>query len=107
MADLGNNGSVDTLTYYIGAADTTNSNPYQRALYRQLNSAAPDSIPFGFTDFALSYFGAAEDSLTLPAALGDIRQVRIEYSIESAEALDSVYSQSLVQLRFRPKNLDF
>ena len=108
LGDLDADGTVDTLFYYIGdvteASSTTN--PDDRILYRVLNSTTPQAYPMGITEFYLSYFGAAGDSLGLPPTLGDIRQVRVNLWVESTVPYDTTYAQAFMQLRVVPKNLD-
>ena len=105
LADLSADGSVDTLHYYLGGLVTTSPNPQDRILCRAVNSEAPDTLRLGLTRFALSYFGAAGDSLALPVTVGDIRGIRVDMTVESTSPYDTTYARAFMQLRIRPKNL--
>lgn len=106
-ADLDGDSAVDTLHYYLSdaAAASGTQNPEDRILYRVLNGGAPQALDLGVTKFNLSYFDAAGDSLALPVAVGDIRQIRVDLVVESAEPYDSSYAKAFLPLRIRPKNL--
>lgn len=105
--DLDGDSDVDTLYYYLSslAAASSTKNPKDRILYRALNGGAPQSLNLGITRFKLSYFDADGDSLALPVTVGDIRQIRVDLVVESAEPYDTVYAQASLPLRIRPKNL--
>ena len=57
------------------------------------------------TTFALRYFNANGDSLGLPVTLADIRQIRVDLTMESTSPYYTSYAQSFMQLRVHPKNL--
>ena len=107
LADLGGDGLVDSLHYYAGspAGASTTPNPADRVLYRVLNGAAPQGMQLGVTEFSLSYFDAEGDSLALPVTPQDIRQIRVNLTVESTVAYDATYARAFAQLRLRPKNL--
>jgi len=107
LSDLDADGTVDTLFYSVGNTTEASStlNPDDRILYRALNSATPQPYPMGITEFHLSYFGAAGDSLALPPTLGDIRQVRVNLWVESTVPYDTTYAKAFMQLRVVPKNM--
>lgn len=99
-------GVADTLNYYATSPDSAANtpNPNDRRLYRVLNSTS-QMIGTGVTTFQLSYFNAVGDSLTLPVTLDDIRQIRLDLTVESTSPYDTTYVQVFMQLRIRPKNL--
>jgi hypothetical protein len=105
--DLDGDGAVDTLHYYLSSlqAASGTQNPRDRILYRALNGGTPQALDLGITSFNLSYFDAAGDSLALPVAAGDIRQIRIDLVVESAEPYDTTYARAFLPLRLWPKNL--
>ncbi len=107
LADLEEDGAVDTLYYYVGSlseADDT-PNPADRILYRVLNGVAPPGMRLGVTKFALSYFGANGDSLALPVTPGNIQQIRVDLTVESTAPYGTTYARAFMQLRIRPRNL--
>jgi len=108
LADLGADGSVDTLNYAI--SDTTEAsatpNPDDRVLYRALNGGTPQGMRLGETGFRLSYFKANGDSLAMPVAAPDsIRRIRVDLTVESKVAYDATYARAFMQLRLQPRNL--
>ncbi len=108
LADLGDDGTVDTLYYYIGStSDASHTpNPSDRVLYRVLNGGTPQGMHLGETAFQLSYFNANGDSLGLPVPLGAVRKIRMDLTVESKVAYDTTYATAFMQLRLRPKNLE-
>ena len=63
LADLGNNGAVDTVYYAIGVPSevTDTPNPADRFLQRKLNGNPFEEIRMGLTQMRLSYFAAEGD----------------------------------------------
>lgn len=106
-ADLDKDGDADTLYYYLGSPAEMDEtpNPADRVLYRALNGGTPQALDLGVTEFHLSYFDAGGDSLALPVALGDIRQVRVDMVVESTVPYDTTYAQAFLRMRIRPQNL--
>jgi hypothetical protein len=63
--DIDNNGTVDTLTYYLNAASPSGlQNTNTRILYRTLNSQSAKSINLGITRFRLWYSDASGNPFT-------------------------------------------
>jgi len=113
LADMGADGTIDTLHYYLSskALASITLNPSDRLVYRKLNGDSPLALQTGITNFALSYFNASGDSMALPVVPGDIRQIRVDITVESSEAYytttqDTFYARAFMQLRIRPKNLE-
>ena len=112
LADLGADGTVDTLYYYLSSPTLANHtvNPADRILYRKRNGDTPQDFPMGITVFALSYFNADGDSLALPVTPGEVRQIRVDITAESREpyrttSQDTTYARAFMQIRIRPRNL--
>lgn len=107
LADLGADGTVDTVYYYMGTTSDASStqNPSDRVLFRKLNSDTAQGMKLGETAFLLSYYNASGDSLALPVTIGDIRQIRVDITVESTVSYDSTYTRAFMQLRISPKNL--
>ncbi|HSD63627.1 MAG TPA: hypothetical protein VLB50_07505 [Ignavibacteriaceae bacterium] len=109
--DLGNDGSLDTVRYYLGDIDELSGtpNPNDRYLYRTLNSNEPQSLHI-ITDFNLSYF----DSLSQPISFSDltnaagrarVKTVRVLMIQESQESVEDNYALAEFEKTIRPKNL--
>ena len=107
LADLGMDGTVDTVYYYAGNTTGASAtlNPGDRFLYRDISGQAAETVGVGVTDFSLSYFGAAGNSLALPVTPADVRQIRVDFTVESASPQDTTYAETFMQLRLFPKNL--
>ena len=107
LVDLGADSAIDTLYYYAGGPSEVSATPTpgDRFLYRVINSDPPQKVGAGLTTFLLSYFDVDGNALGLPATLGDIRQIRLGFTVESSAPYDATYAQAFMELRIRPKNL--
>ena len=108
LADLGADGSVDTLFYYLSGTDDADHtpNPYDRVLYRVLNSGTPQGMQMGETRFDLTYFNSNGDSLASPVTLGDVRGIRVDLKVQSEYGYDNTYQTAFMQLRVWPRNIE-
>jgi hypothetical protein len=106
-ADLGTDGTVDTLFYYLGTIAEANGtpNPRDRFLYRRRSGESPRVVGTGVTNFRLTYFGANGNVLSLPVVLANVRRIQVDMTLESPAPYDTTYSRALMQLSLRPKNL--
>ncbi len=109
LTDTQNNGTVDTLYYYLGpTSDLPNTpNPNDRILYRQVNNNTPQKISLGITEFNMLYFGALGDTLTFPiTAPGAISSMQITIRVENSEAYNYKYVDAFWrQIRLAARNL--
>jgi len=107
LADLGADGTVDTLLYYVDdPIDSGNTpNPADRTLFRRVNSAPPEDLQMGVTAFRLRYLDAAGGTLSPSAPPAAIRQIRVDMTVESMVAYDTTYAKACVYFRIRPRNL--
>jgi len=107
--DIDNNGTVDSIHYYLGPTSelTASSNPRDRLLYRVLNGETPKSSNLGITQFNLVYFDALGDTLTPPIGLnGGITSIEINLTVESTDAYDQKISKAFWrQIRMVSRNL--
>lgn len=107
--DIDNNGTVDSIHYYLGPTSelTASSNPRDRLLYRVLNGETPKSSNLGITQFDLVYFDALGDTLTPPIGLnGGITSIEINLTVESTDAYDQKISKAFWrQIRMVSRNL--
>ncbi len=107
--DIDNNGTVDSIHYYLGPTSelTGTANPRDRLLYRVLNGEQPRSSNLGVTQFHLVYFDALGDTLTPPIGInGGITSIEINLTVESTEAYDQKYSKAFWrQIRMVSRNL--
>ncbi|HOI28671.1 MAG TPA: hypothetical protein PLZ15_02840 [Melioribacteraceae bacterium] len=89
-------GVVDTLHYYLGPASelTVTPNPFDRLLYRVVNSTTPGGSNLGITQFRLTYFDANGDTIsTMPVSppLG-IAAIQIDMAVENPAAYGNDYA---------------
>lgn len=113
--DIGNDGTLDSVTYYLGpTSDLTDSpNPRDRYLYRQINNGTPYPMNLGVTQFSLRYYDALNNFIPFPVS--DPRGIyfmEISMAIETAfpykqEYINdpSAYQVFFKQLRLVTKNL--
>ena len=109
LTDLNNNGSVDTLYYYLGpTSELLNTpNPRDRLLYRVVNNEIPKSSNVGITKFNLTYFDSFGNVLSTPVnPPGQIQKMQIDLQVENIEPIDSTYVVAFWrQLRLTARNL--
>jgi hypothetical protein len=84
--DIGNDGTLDSITYYLGPPSELldTPNPRDCYLYRQENAQTPLRMNLGVTRFSLKYYDALNDSLPFP-----ITDPRGVYYMEISVALET------------------
>ena len=109
LTDTQNNGTVDTLYYYLGpTSDLPNTpNPNDRILYRQVDDNPPQGISLGVTEFNMLYFGALGDTLGFPiVTTGAISSMQITIRVENSESYNYKYVDAFWrQIRLAARNL--
>ena len=109
-ADIDNNGSTDSITYYTAKMVTKSkfANPHQMYLYRQVNTLTPVKMNLGLTNLRIQYFnltGAKVDTL------GQIQALKVSLDIESNAKMvnsggkDTVYNKVHWEQYIVPKSL--
>ena len=113
--DIGNDGTLDSITYFLGSPNELSStpNPKDCYLYRQENSQTAQRMNLGVTQFSLHYYDAMNDMIPFP--ISDPRGVYfMEISIEVESAFPykqeymndpSAYQVFWKQIRLVTKNL--
>lgn len=102
-SDLGNNGTVHTIKYYLGSTSTLafTKNPNDRLLYRvQDGTVIPMNL--GLTRFSLSYVDSSGFVTTKPDS---IRGIYVAFDVQSSEPVDAAYCGAYWEKSFYPKNL--
>ena len=92
LADIDNNGSVDTVDYYVGPTSelTQTPNPNDRYLYRVAGGTADPITKFDVVEFNLLYFNTFGDTLSSPVSVpSQIASIQVNIRIENAEAYKS------------------
>ena len=89
-------GVLDTMHYYLGSLSelSTTPNPYDRLLYRVVNSQTPAGANLGITQFKLTYFDSNGDKITaMPVSPPfGIAAIQIDISVENTAAYGNDYS---------------
>lgn len=113
--DIGNDGTLDSITYYLGSSSelSTTPNPRDCYLYRQENNQTAQRMNLGVTQFSMRYYDAMNDMIAFP--ISDPRGVYfMEISIEVESAYPykqeymndpSAYQVFWKQIRLVTKNL--
>ena len=96
LSDPYGNGVLDTMHYYLGPASelAATPNPYDRLLYRVVDSQAPVGANLGITQFKLTYFSSNGDKISampLSPPFG-IAAIQIDISVENTAAYGDDYS---------------
>lgn len=109
LTDVDRNGTVDTMSYYIGPPSELiyTANPRDRFLYRVINNEKPVKVNLGVTQFNLVYYDYFKSVISTPVANpGEINTIQINLAVEDIEAYDQKYSQVFWrQLRLVARNL--
>lgn len=109
LTDVDRNGTVDTMSYYIGPTSELiyTANPRDRFLYRVINNEKPVKVNLGVTQFNLVYYNVFKDVIPAPVVNpGEIYTIQISVAVEDVEAYDQKYSQVFWrQLRLVARNL--
>jgi len=96
--DIDNNGTIDTITYYLSdlSAMAHTPNPRDMILYRKLNSDIPYVLANNVTRFRLIYFDSQMLPVTPPIGLTTVvNYIQIEFRVEDAYAFDNNYSEAI------------
>lgn len=81
-------GTVDSISYYTGAADSSTKNPNDFKFVRYARSSGALSQRLIMTYFRISYFDTTNTRMSTPvtgAALNAIRGINIKFRVESPE----------------------
>jgi hypothetical protein len=117
LADLNDDGNLDTVKYWVGAKTDlgVTPNPNDFPLYRQVNSSPALMYNFGVTQFDFTFYQSQNQvskvPLTFPIAFNadgtsQIFYIQLEIMLQSRESYDSLYTYSYwKQLRLEAQNL--
>ena len=110
-SDLDNDGSKDSITYYLGSEKdlTSTANPNDKPILRKHNDDNGYNI-VNVTDFEISYYDSigtelTSAQLTNQSARDRIKTISVYLHAESVEPIDTLY-QGIDWFRIiRPKNI--
>jgi hypothetical protein len=97
-SDIDNNGSIDTIQYYLSdtSALSNTPNPRDMILYRKLNNEIPYVLANNITRFRLVYLDTQLNEVTPPISLSSVvNYIRIELRVEDPFAFDNKYSEAI------------
>lgn len=111
LSDLDNNGTIDTVSYYMGTsvALSSTANPNDFSVFRKQNSGTANTVAF-LTSVKFTYSdstGAAINyaSLTTQANRNKVDYITSYVRCERPDSSSNAYSPVEWQLKIRPKNL--
>ncbi len=102
--DFDNNGTVDSITYYLGTTSelTATENPSDMPLYRKVNNNTAVLNNWGITSLRFRYY----DSLGVETSFkSKIRSFKVTVSTMSSVKYDNQYSYSNWEKLYKPRNL--
>ena len=103
-SDIDRNGSVDSVTYFVGNPSevTSTTNPRDRVLHRIVNNDTISGPSLGLIKAKFSYFDGMGAQTSI---LADIAYVKAELWIESVEPTDGEYLFTYWEMTINPRNL--
>ncbi|MHB1686348.1 MAG: hypothetical protein ACYCVH_03110 [Ignavibacteriaceae bacterium] len=109
IADINNDGSLDTVYYRLGPTSelTSTPNPNDRFLYRTVSDSAASNTKMIVTQFNLLYFDGLGNQISFPITTPSaISSMQITITVQNAEAYNSKYVTSYWrQIRMASRNL--
>lgn len=110
-SDIDNNGTIDTIYYYIGATSsmTSTTNPNDKQLYRKINNQSANLVSI-ITRFNLVYYDSTGNQLSYPSLSSsihraEIRGIRTYVKTELPDAINNHYNPMEWREMIRPRNL--
>ena len=93
LTDVDMNGVLDTMYYYLGSTDELSytANPYDRKLYRVINSEPAVGANLGVTEFKIVYLNSSNDTLSVPVVNpGEIASMEVNIAVQKTESYGDV-----------------
>lgn len=97
-SDIDNNGTIDTISYFVSdtSALSNTPNPRDMLLFRRINSDFPFILANNVTRFKLTYLDTKMNEVTPPVGLNTpVNFIRIEIRVEDPFAYDNQYSEAI------------
>ncbi|MEX1276004.1 MAG: hypothetical protein WEB62_00160 [Bacteroidota bacterium] len=111
-ADLNDTGVPDSVRYTVGTSEDLpqSGNPRDLPLYRVVNANSALNVAPGLVKFFFSYIdtGGNEmryDSLRFSRHRDVVRLIKVQFTMEPSEPIDTLFIPVTVTKMFRPKNL--
>lgn len=105
-SDLENDGKIDTIGYYFGAANTLISEKGESLLYRIVNGQKQRGQDIGLTDFQFRFFTSSNfGAFTETTSLADIKAIGVSLRLRSDMKAGGDYQYSTNEFIITPYNL--
>jgi hypothetical protein len=105
-SDLDNDGNIDTVGYYFGAANTLISEKGESLLYRIVNGRKQRGQDIGLAGFGFRYFTSSNfGAFTETTSLSDIQAIGVNLRLRSDMKVDGYYQYSNNEFIITPQNL--
>lgn len=102
-ADFDNNGTIDTVTYWLGNSPLAgHANPQARILYRKANGNTVSLSTNAITHFRIWYYNGAG---VQAASVRDIRSARVAMSMECRISYDNQTAGQYWERVLKPQNV--
>lgn len=98
LSDIDNNGSFDTVYYYVSNTDALahTPNPRDRILYRKINSQPTKIIGNNVTEFRLEYFDGLMNKIPSPINFNpNVNFIRIAFRVESSFPINDLFADAI------------
>lgn len=104
LSDLDDNGVVDSVRFYASETSKVSStdNPDDMLFYRIVNGQSVPGSALGLTYFKVSYYDSAG---VITDVLDKIREIEVEFNIESSMTVDRYYPFVFIKKKVKPKNI--
>jgi hypothetical protein len=105
-ADLDNDGKLDTVGYFFGAANTLINEKSDALLYRIVNGRKQRGQDLGLTNFQFLYFTSSNyGAFTQTTSLKSIQAIGVSLRMRSNMKVDGNYQYATNEFTITPQNL--
>ena len=109
-SDIDNNGTMDSVFYYLGDKECNSPNPNTRILYRKINNANPGIVNHGIVSFNLSYYDSSMTQINYSnlnniTGINKVCAIKIRVRVESQYKIEKDYASTFWEKTYRPRSL--
>jgi len=109
-SDIDNNGTMDSVFYYLADKEYNSPNSNTRILYRKINNANPSIMNHGIVSFNLSYYDSSMTQINYSnlnniAGINTICAIKVRVRIESQYKIEQDYASTFWEKTYRPRSL--
>lgn len=103
-SDFNKDGNIDSIRYHV--SDSTQAsgtdNPKDLLFYRVVNGQTVRGSALGITSLKFSYY---DSTGTVTNTLDEIREIEVEFNVESPITVDRYYPSVFILKKIKPKNI--